>query len=147
MPDFADDLNVLESPNVSKFSNVDVIADNFSSLDNNIVKLSCTEQPFISKSYNSDSISLSTSVKKSFPKHFTVSNSKIKYCLASSTVVQDKALVSNFMSFSDIISRRAFSTIPVTNTLCNTNYIKKSYILICHIQPSHINLFYQQFLK
>ena len=136
MPNFADDLNVLESPNVSKFSNVDVIADNFSSLDNNIVKLSCTEQPFISKSY-----------KKSFPKNFTVSNSKIKYCLANSTVVQDRALVSNFMSFSDIISRRAFSTIPVTNTLCNTNYIKKSYILICHIQPSHINLFYQQFLK
>ena len=55
-------------------------------------------QSFISKSSNSDSISNSTSFNKSIPKDFTVS-SEIKYCLASSTGVQGKTLVSNSASF------------------------------------------------
>ena len=84
---FADDLNVYENPNVSKYSTFKLIADNFSSFDNNFFRLNGTEQPFISKSSNSDSTSISTSVNKCFPPNFTVSSSKIKYCLANSTGV------------------------------------------------------------
>ena len=87
MPNFADDLNVYKSASVSKSSTFN-IADNFSSLDNTFLKFNSSEQPFISKSANSESISISTSVNKSIPQNFTVSSSKIKYCLASSTGVQ-----------------------------------------------------------
>ena len=58
LPNFADDLNVHENPNISKSSTFNIIADNLSSLDNNFQKLNGTEQPFISKSSNSDSISI-----------------------------------------------------------------------------------------
>ena len=82
LPNFADDLNIYENPNVSNSSNCNIITDNFSFFDNNFMKLNGTEQPFISKFSNSGSISISTSVNKSFPKNFTISSSKIKYCLA-----------------------------------------------------------------
>ena len=97
LSNFADDLNVHKNPNVIKSLTFNIIDDNFSSLDNNFQKLNGTEQHFISKSSNSDSISISKSVNKSFPLNFTVSSSKIEYCLASSTRVQGKTLVSNFM--------------------------------------------------
>ena len=38
LPNFADDLNVHKSPSESKSSNFNIIADNFSSLDNNFLK-------------------------------------------------------------------------------------------------------------
>ena len=101
---FANDLNVHKSPSVCKSSTFNIIADNFTSLDNNFLKLNSPEQHFISKSSNSDSVSISMSVNKSIPQNFTVSSSKSKYCLASSTGVQGKTLVSNCTSFSDIIS-------------------------------------------
>ena len=66
LSNFADDLNVHENPNVSKSSTFNIIANSFSYLDNNFQKLNGTEQPFISKSSNSDSISISTSVNKSW---------------------------------------------------------------------------------
>ena len=131
LPNSADDLNVHKSPSVSKSSTFDIIADNFSSFDNNFLKLNSSEQPFISKSSNSDSISISTSFNKSIPQNFTVSSSKIKCCLASSTGVQGKTLVSNSTSFSDITSKCISSTVPVTNTSCNINFDKKSYSLSC----------------
>ena len=90
LPNFADDLNKHKNPSVSKCSNFNIIADSFSSLDNNFLKLNGSEQPFIFKSSSSDSISISTSVNKSIPQNFTVSSSKIKYCLTSSTGVQGK---------------------------------------------------------
>ena len=90
LPNSADDLNVHKSPSVSKSSAFDIIADNFSSFDNNFLKLNSSEQPFISKSSNSDSISISTSFNKSLPQNFTVSSIKIKCCLASSTGVEGK---------------------------------------------------------
>ena len=130
MPNSADDLNVHKSPSVSKSSTFDIIADNFSSFDNNFLKLNSFEQSFISKSSNSDSISMSTSFNKSIPQNFTVSSSKIKCCLASSTGVQGKTLVSNSTSFSDITSKCSF-THPVTNTSCNINFDKKPYSLSC----------------
>ena len=71
LPNFADDLNVHKSASVSKSSTFNIIADNFSSLDNNFLKLNGSEQPFISKSSNSDSISISTSVSKSVPHNIT----------------------------------------------------------------------------
>ena len=92
LPDSDDDLNVHKSPSVSKSSTFDITGDNFSSFDNNFLKLNCSEQPFISKSSNSDSISISTSFNKSLPQNFTVSSSKIKCCVASSTGVQGKML-------------------------------------------------------
>ena len=125
LSNFADDLNVCKSPSVSKSSTFDIIADNFSSFDNNFLKLNSFEQPFISKSSNSDSISMSTSFNKSIPQNFTVSSSKIKCCLASSTGVQGKTLVSNSTSFSDITSKCILSTVPVTNTSCDLNSNKK----------------------
>ena len=67
LPNFADDLNLHKCPSVSKSSTFDIIADNLSSLDNNFLKLNSSEQPFISKSSNSDSISILTSVNKSIP--------------------------------------------------------------------------------
>ena len=102
---FADDLNAHKSPGVSKSSTFNITADNFSSLDNNFLKLNSSEQPFVSKSSNSDSVSISTSVNKSIPQNFTVSISKGKCCLANSTGVQDKTLVSNSISFLDIASK------------------------------------------
>ena len=93
--------------------------------------MNSSEQPFISKSSNSDSISMSTSFNKSIPQNFTVSSSKIKCCLASSTGVQGKTLVSNSTSFSDITSKCISSTVPATNTSCNINFDKKSYSLSC----------------
>ena len=119
MPNFADDLIVHKSPNVSKSSTFKIIADKFFSLDNNFLKLNNSEQPFISKSSNYDSVSISTSVNKSIPQNFTVTSSKFKYCLASSTGVQGKTLVSNSTSFSDITSRYVLSTVPVTKNSCN----------------------------
>ena len=127
LPNFAGDLIIHKNPIVSKSSAFNIIADSFSSLHNNFLKLNGSEQPFISKSSNSDSISISTSVNKSIPQNFTVSSSKIKYCLASSTGVQGKTLVSNSTSFSDITSKVVLSTVPVTNTSCNINSNKKSY--------------------
>ena len=64
-PNFAEDLNVRKIPSVSKSSTFDIIADNFSSFDDNFLELNSYEQPFISKSSNSDSISMSTSFNKS----------------------------------------------------------------------------------
>ena len=87
LPNSADDLNVHKSPSVSKSSTFDIIADNFSSFDNNFLKLNSSEQPFISKFSNSDSVPISTSVNKSIPQNFTVSSSKTKCCFASSTGV------------------------------------------------------------
>ena len=127
MPNSADDLNVHKSPSVSKSSTFDIIADNFSSFDNNFLKLNSSEQPFISKSSNSDSNSISTSFNKSIPHNF--SSSKIKCCLTSSTRVQGKTLVSNSTSFSDITSKCISSTVPVTKTSCNINFDTKSYSL------------------
>ena len=126
MPNFADDLNVHESASVSKSSTFN-IADNSSYLDNNFLKFNSSEQPLISKSSNSESISISTSANKFIPQNFTVSSSKIKYCLASSTGVQGKTLVSNSTSFSDIASKCVLSTVPITNTSRNINSNKKSY--------------------
>ena len=71
MPNFAD-LNSHTNPNVSKSSTFNVNANTFFSLDNNFLKLNGSEQPFISKSSNSDSISISTSVNKSIPQNFIV---------------------------------------------------------------------------
>ena len=79
----------------------------------------------------SDSTSISTSVNKSIPQSFTVSSSKTKCCLASSTGVQSKALVSNSTSFSDITIKCISSSLPVTNTSCNINFDKKSCSLSC----------------
>ena len=107
----------MKNSNVSKSLTFNIIADHFSSLDNYFQKLNGTEQPFISKSSNSDSISISTSVNKSYPPNFTVSSSKIKYCVASSTGVQVKILVSNSVLFSYITSKCVLSTVPITNTL------------------------------
>ena len=126
LPNFADDLNVHKSPSVSKSSTFNIIADSFSSLDNNFVKLNSSEQPFISKSSNSDSISISTSVNKFIPQNVTVSSSKIKYCLANSIGVEGKTLVSNCTSFSDITRKCVLSTVPVTNTSHNINSNEKS---------------------
>ena len=92
LPNFADDLNLHKNPNVRKSSTVNIINDSFSSLDNNFLKWTGSEQPFISKSSNFDSISNSTSVNKYTPKDFTISISKIKYCLTSSTGIQGKTL-------------------------------------------------------
>ena len=131
LSNFADDLNVRKSPSVSKSSTFDIIADNFSSFDNNFLKLNSFEKPFISKSSNSDSISMSTSFNKSIPQIFTVSSRKTK-CLASSTGVQGKALVSNSTSFSDITSKCISSTVPVTNTSCNINFDKNH--IFYHVQ-------------
>ena len=91
----ADDLNVRKSPSIRKSSTFDITADKFSSFDNNFLKLNSSEQPFISKSSNSDSISISTSFNKSIPRNFTVSSSRINCCLVSWTGVQGKTLVSN----------------------------------------------------
>ena len=115
LSNFAVDLNVHGNPNVSKSATFNIIADKFSSLDNNFLELNDTEQPFTSKSSSSDSISISTSVNKSFSQNFTVSSSKIKYSLASSTGFQGKTLISNFMSFSDITGKCVLSTVPVTS--------------------------------
>ena len=154
---FADDLNVRKSASVSKSSTFN-IADNFSSLDNNFLKFNSSEQPFIFKSSNSESIFIGTSANKSFPENFTVSSDKIKYCLASSTGVQVKTLVSNSTSFSDITSKCVLSTVPITKTSRNINSNKKSYSslscsdttsksflstfsqikTLCNVNPNHI---------
>ena len=135
LSNFADDLNVRKSPSVRKSSTFDIITYNFSSFDN-VLKLNSFEQPFVSKSSNSDSISMSTPFNKSIPQNFTVSSSKIKCCLASSTGVQGKALVSNSTWFSDIARKCISSTVPVTNTSCNINFDKKSYSLSCSDRTS-----------
>ena len=98
LPNFADDLNAYKNPNVSTSSTFNILAYNFCCLDNNFLNLNGSEQPFISKSSNADSISISY-VNKSIPQNLTFSGSKIKYCLASSTEVQGKTLKSNSMSF------------------------------------------------
>ena len=128
MPNFAYDWNVHKSPSVSKSSAFDIItADNFSSLDNNFLKLNSSEQLFISKSSNSDSISIPSSVNKSIPQNFAVSSSKIKCCLASSTGIQGKTLVTNSTSSSDITNKCISYTVPVIKTWCKKNFDKKSY--------------------
>ena len=126
MPNFAD-LNVHKSPSVSKSSTFNIIADNFSSLDNTFLKLSSSEQPFISKSSNSDSISISTSVNKSIPQTFTFSSSKIKCCFADSSGFQGKTLINNSTSSSVITSKCVLYTVPVTNSSCDINFNKNSY--------------------
>ena len=99
---------VNENPSVTECSTFNKTADNFSCLDNNLLKLSDTEQPVISKLSNSGSVSISTSVKKYFVPIFTVSSSKIKYFLASSTGVQGKTFISNSALFSNIASKCFF---------------------------------------
>ena len=99
MPNFADDLNLHKNPSVSKYSTFDIISDNLSSLDNNLLKMNGSEQLFVSKSSNSDSISISISIYKSNSQDCFFFSSKIKYCLASSTGVQGKALVSILLHF------------------------------------------------
>ena len=88
-----------------------------------------SEQPFICKSSNSDSVSdsISPSVNKSIPQNFSVSSNEIKYCLASSTGVQGKTLVSNFTSFSGMTNKCVLSKVPVTNTSCDINSNKRSH--------------------
>ena len=120
LSNFADDLNIHKSPSVSKSSTFNIIPDNFFSFDNNL-KVNSSEQVFISKSSNFDSISISPSVNRSIPQKFTVSSSKIKYSLASSSEVQGKTLVSNSTSFSDIKSKCVLSKVPLINTSCNIN--------------------------
>ena len=88
-----------------------------SSLDNKFLKLNGSEQPVISKSSNSDSVSISASVNKSIQKDFPVSTSNIKYCFGSLTGVQGKTLASNSTSFSDITSKCVLSTVLLTNAL------------------------------
>ena len=73
LPNFSDDLNVHRNPSVSKSSTLNIIADNFSSHDNNVLKLNDSEQHFISKSYSSDCISNSKFVNKSIPQNFNFS--------------------------------------------------------------------------
>ena len=75
LPNFADDLNGNKSPRV--ILQLLMIADNFYSFNNDFLKLKIPEQLFISKSFNSDSISIS-SFNKSIPQNFTVSSSKVK---------------------------------------------------------------------
>ena len=65
LPNFADDLNLHKNPSVSKYLTFNIISDNLSSLDNNLLKMNGSEQLFISKSSNSDSISISISINKS----------------------------------------------------------------------------------
>ena len=127
LPSFGDDLNVHKNPDVNKFATLNIIADNFSSLHNNFLKSNGSEQPFISESSNFDSISIPTFVNKSIPKNFTVSNSRIRFCLASSAGVQGKTSVSNSTSISDFTIKRVLSTVPLTNTSCNINSNKKSH--------------------
>ena len=83
LSNFAADLNVHKNPIVSKYWTLNIIADHFSSPDNNFLKFSGSEQSFISKSSNSGSSSIATSANNSIPQNFTVSSSKIKYCLTS----------------------------------------------------------------
>ena len=47
---YVDNLNVRKSPSVNKYSPVNIIADIFPSLKNNLLKMNGSEQPFISKS-------------------------------------------------------------------------------------------------
>ena len=88
--------------------------------------MNSSDEPFISKSSNSDSISISTSVNKSTLLNFTVPSSKIKCCFASSTGVQGKTLLSNSTSFSGITSKCILSTVSQINTSCNVNSNDKS---------------------
>ena len=89
------------------------------------------EQPFISKSSNSDSVSISTSLNKSITQNFTLSSRKTNCCSASSAGVQSKTLVSNSTSFPNITRICISSTVPITNTSCNRLFDKKSYSLSC----------------
>ena len=129
---FPDHLNVYENPNISKSSTFNLIADKFSSLDDITQNLNRTEQPFIFNSFISDSIYISTSVNISLPKNFTVSSSRVKYCLASSNGVQGKALVRNSMLFLDVTSKCVLSILLSMcfrnkHSSCNINSNKKSY--------------------
>ena len=83
LPNFVD-LNVHKSPSVSKSSTFNIIADNFSSLDNNFLT-ALSNLLFLNLPILIHFISISTSVNKSIPRNVTVSSRKIKYCLASST--------------------------------------------------------------
>ena len=112
--------------------------------DTNFLKLNGSEQPFICKSSNSDSISISKSVNKSIAHNFTVPSSKIKCCLANAIKVQGKTLESNSTSFSDITSKCILSTVPVTNTSCNIRFNKKSYsFLSCSDITSVLSIVFQ----
>ena len=129
---FPDHLNVYENPNISKSSTFYLIADKFSSLDDITQNVNRTEQPFLFNSFISDSISISTSVNISLPKNFTVSSSKVKYCLAGPNGVQGKALVRNSMLFSDLTSKCVLSIVlsmcfSNKHSSCNINPNKKSY--------------------
>ena len=108
LPNFADDLNIHENPNLSKSSSSNIIADNFSSLDNSFLYQNGTEQLLISISSNSDSIPISMPVNKSFSQILSVPCSKIKYCLTSSNGVQSNTLVRNSTPYLDIISKCCF---------------------------------------
>ena len=83
---FADNLNVHKSPSVSKSSTFNIIADNFSSLDNNFLT-ALSNLLFLNLPILIHFISISTSVNKSLPRNVTVSSRKVKYYLASLTGV------------------------------------------------------------
>ena len=86
LPNFADNLNVHKSPSVSKSSTFNIIADNFSSLDNNFLT-ALSNLLFLNLPILIHFISISTSVNKSLPRNVTVSSRKVKYYLASLTGV------------------------------------------------------------
>ena len=141
LSNFPDHLNVHENPNISKSSTFNLIADKFSSLDDITQNLNRTEQPFIFNSFISDSIYISTSVNISLPKNFTVSSSRVKYCLASSNGVQGKALVRNSMLFSDVTSKCVLSILlsmcfSNKHSSCNINSNKKSYSSLSYSDTS-----------
>ena len=125
LSNFPDHLNVHENPNISKSSTLNLIADKFSSLDDITQNLNRIEQPFISNSFISDSISISTSANISLPKNFTVPSSKVKYCLASSNGVQFKAFVRNPMLFADLTSKCVLS---IVLSMCFSNKHSSYYI-------------------
>ena len=68
---FAYNLNIHKNANASKSSTFNLLSDKFSSLDNNLLKLNGSKQPFISKPSTSDSLSISTSVDKLIHQSFT----------------------------------------------------------------------------
>ena len=109
LPNSADDLNVHKSPSVSRSSTFDIIADNFFSFDNRtaLSKLLFLNLPILILIL-SQHLSINLFLT-------TFSSSKTKCCLASSTRVQGKTLVSNSTSFSDTTSKSFLSTVSQIN--------------------------------
>ena len=149
LPNFSDDLNVNKSPSVSKSSTFNIIADNFSSHDNNFLKLTALSNALF---LNLPILILFLSQHLSLNIFFwiftipsTVPSSKIKCCLTSSTGVQGETLISNSTSYSNITSKCISSTVPVTNLSCNINFDKNH--ILYYVQTLQVNIFYLQFLK